>query len=89
MIVKVATFRNNMAYYLEHLDEDIFLTRHGKVIGVVSAPDVEAKRKPPGELEICVHELNMLVRHLNALLPRSDNKKPRQKRGFLTAFCVF
>lgn len=68
MIVKVADFRNNMAYYLEHLGEDIFLTRHGKVVGVVSAPQGGGSKVAPDELTVCLHELKAQMRHLDDLL---------------------
>lgn len=68
MIVKIAVFRNNMAHYLEHLEEDIYLTRHGKVIGVVSAPNKRSEAIPPDEMDICLHEIKAQLKHLGDLL---------------------
>ena len=64
MIVTVADFRKNMAYYLEHLDEEIYLSRHKKVVGVVSAP----RNSKAEEMAACLHELSMQIGQLNELL---------------------
>ena len=74
MIVSVADFRNNMAEYLLHIEENIYLTRHGKVVGVVCRPGGEEKITPPDEVEICLHEIKLQMEHLGNLLQKNQNK---------------
>ena len=64
MVVSVVDFRKNMAYYLEHLEEEIYLSRHNKVVGVVSAP----RNGKAEDMAVCLHELSMQLGHLNELL---------------------
>ena len=64
MVITVVDFRKNMAYYLEHLDEEIYLSRHKKVVGVISAP----RNSKAEEMAACLHELSMQIGHLNELL---------------------
>ena len=68
MIITVADFRKNMAYYLEHLDEEIYLSRHKKVVGVVSAPRNSRAEVVPEEMAASLHELSVQIGHLNELL---------------------
>ena len=74
MIVNVADFRNNMAEYLRHIEENIYLTRHGKVVGVVCRPGGEEKITPPDEVEICLHEIDLKLEHLGNILRENQNK---------------
>ena len=64
MVITVVDFRKNMAYYLEHLEEEIYLSRHKKVVGVVSPP----RNSKAEEMAACLHELSMQIGHLNELL---------------------
>ncbi len=76
MIVTVADFRNNMAEYLRSIAEPIYLTRHGKVIGVVSAPNGNGQEPAPGEIAVCLHDLKEQVKRLDGLLrEHSETKK--------------
>ena len=80
MIVNIADFRNNMAEYLRHIEENIYLTRHGKVVGVVCRPGGEEKITPPDEVEICLHEIDLQLERLGNIL-REDKKKANEKSG--------
>ena len=80
MIVNIADFRNNMAEYLRHIEENIYLTRHGKVVGVVCRPGGEEKITPPDEIEICLHEIDLQLERLGNIL-REDKKKANEKSG--------
>ena len=80
MIVNIADFRNNMAEYLLHIEENIYLTRHGKVVGVVCRPGGEEKITPPDEVEICLHEIDLQLERLGNIL-REDKKKANEKSG--------
>ena len=45
MTVNAVDFRLNMTdYFLRLSEEDIYITRHGKVIAIVTDPDREKKR---------------------------------------------
>ena len=74
MIVSVADFRKNMSEYLRHIEENIYLTRHGKVVGVVCRPEGEEKIAPPDDVEICLHEIKLQMEHLGDLLQKNPDK---------------
>ena len=71
MIVNIADFRSNMAYYLQHLNENIYLTRHGKVVGIVCSPGMHEKITPPDEVEIRLHEIEIQLERLGDILRSS------------------
>ena len=79
MIVNVAVFRSNMAEYLQHIEENIYLTRHGKVVGVVCPPNGGEKITPPDEVEICLHEIRIQLERLGDVL--QSRSEPQQKSG--------
>ena len=46
MIINAADFRIKMSDYFQHLpEEDIYITRHGKVIAVVTDPEREERKR--------------------------------------------
>ena len=46
MVVSAADFRTNMSEYFLHLsEEDIYITRHGKIVAVVTDPEREERKR--------------------------------------------
>ena len=46
MVVNAADFRTNMSDYFQRLaEEDIFIKRHGKIIGILTDPQREEKKR--------------------------------------------